>query len=342
MDNADTWLHTNTFHHRQFSDLSDLVRRKEAQGLSISLCIPTLNEARTIGALIDRLRLVLCQQFPLLDEIVVIDSGSSDRTVALAQAAGADACHAADILPHCGPCRGKGENLWKALYQLKGDILVYLDGDITNMHPRFVTGLVGPLLHRPDIGYVKSFYARPSLHQGEAVPHGGGRVTEILIRPLFSLFFPQLTAFVQPLSGEYAARRSLLETLSFPVGYGVEAAHLVDIAAGHGMAVLGQTDLDERRHRSRSNTELGRMAFAILQVLGRRLQPPGCGKGIDGLPHDLLQFQLQQGGFQQTVCRIDEIERPPMLEQAAYRRKRGLPSAGFDPARGMQLVCEER
>ncbi len=298
------------------------MRQKEKLGLSLSLCIPTLDEAATIGAVVSRLHAALRDQVPLLDEIAVIDSGSTDRTLELAAAAGASVYRAADILPDIVPHRGKGENLWKALYQLKGDILIFIDADITNIHPRFVTGLVGPLLRHPEVGYVKSFYERPHCRHGEECLLGGGRVTEILIRPLFSLYFPELTSFIQPLAGEYAARRSVLEHLSFPVGYGVETAHLVDLHALHGLGIFAQTDMGQRCHRRRSNSELGRMAFAILQVLERRLRAHGHRRGStegDGL---LRQFGQYNGTYRQETHCIAEPERPPMGEVEAYQRLR--------------------
>lgn len=323
MDTVDRWLANRTFHHGQFADVGELMRQKERLGLSLSLCIPTLDEAATIGAVVSRLHAALRDQVPFLDEIAVIDSGSTDRTLELAAAAGASVYRATDILPEMERHCGKGENLWKALYQLKGDILIFIDADITNIHPRFVTGLVGPLLRHQEIGYVKSFYERSPCRQGEGCLLGGGRVTEILIRPLFSLYFPELAAFIQPLAGEYAARRSVLEHLSFPVGYGVETAHLVDLHALHGLGIFAQTDMGQRCHRSRSNSELGRMAFAILQVLERRLRAHGLRRGSTEGDSLLRQFVRHNGTYRQEAHCIVEPERPPMREVAAYQRRRG-------------------
>jgi len=330
MDTVDRWLANRTFHHGQFAEVGELMRQKERLGLSLSLCIPTLDEAATIGAVVSRLHAAVRDQVPFLDEIAVIDSGSTDRTLELAAAAGASVYRATDILPEMGRQCGKGENLWKALYQLKGDILIFLDADITNMHSRFVTGLVGPLLRHPEIGYVKSFYERSSCRQGEMCLFGGGRVTEILIRPLFSLYFPELTGFIQPLAGEYAARRTVLESLAFPVGYGVEAAHLVDLHALHGLGIFAQTDMGRRCHRSRSNSELGRMAFAILQVLERRLHASGLR--CDSTKGDSLlrQFGRHNGTYCREAHCIDEPERPPMREVAAYQRRRGALPLRYD------------
>lgn len=187
--NLNKWLKNNTFHHSQFWDLLKIVEEKEKQNITISLCIPTLNEEKTIGKEIVLFKSELMSRYPLLDEIAVIDSGSEDSTREVASSFGADVYLSREILPRLGEKRGKGENLWKAIYQLKGDIIVYIDADIKNIHPRFVYGLVAPLIYRPEMKYVKAFYDRPLAISNEIRPSGGGRVTEILIRPLFSLFF---------------------------------------------------------------------------------------------------------------------------------------------------------
>ena len=209
--NQETWLERNTFHHGAFWDLIKLVEEKEKKGLKISLCIPTLNEEKTIGKEVLILRSELMERYPLVDEFAVIDSGSEDKTLEVASNYGADVYLASDILPEVGNKRGKGENLWKAIHQLKGDIICYVDADISNIHPRFVYGLVAPLIQRDEITYVKAFYDRPLNYSSGLRPSGGGRVTEILTRPLFSLFYPELSQIIQPLSGEYAARREVLE-----------------------------------------------------------------------------------------------------------------------------------
>ena len=229
MSKITAWLEKNTYHHGEFWDIKELVRAKEEKGLKISLCIPTLNEEKTIGKEIVIFKSELMDRYPLIDEFAVVDSGSTDKTQEVAAAYGADVYFSGDILPKEGFKRGKGENLWKAIYQLKGDIIVYVDADIKNIHPRFVTGLVGPLIERDEVQYVKAFYDRPLAFSQGIRPSGGGRVTEILVRPLFSLFFPELTALIQPLSGEYAVRRETLEKVPFPIGYGVETSHILDV-----------------------------------------------------------------------------------------------------------------
>ncbi len=322
--NINSWLESNTFHHSQFWDLLRLIEEKEQKRLTISLCIPTLNEEKTIGKEVVLFKSELQDRYPLLDEIAVIDSGSTDRTCEVAAAFGADVYRSAAILPEMGFKRGKGENLWKAIYQLRGDILVYVDADIKNIHPRFAYGLVAPLIYRPDIQYVKAFYDRPLALSSEIRPSGGGRVTEILVRPLFSLFFPELTALIQPLSGEYAVRREVLEQLPFPVGYGVETSHLLDVYRLHGLEGFAQTDLDRRVHRHQETRDLGRMAFGILRTFLKRLKQQGITPELPELTTYLRQFQAQDNHYEQVIHEIVEEERPPMIELAAYRQRFGL------------------
>lgn len=319
--NIDQWLRDNTFHYSSFWDFRHLVEAKEAQGLKISLCIPTLNEERTIGKEIVIFRSELMSRYPLLDEIAVIDSGSTDHTREVAASFGADVYLAEEILPEVGNKRGKGENLWKAIYQLQGDIIVYVDADIKNIHPRFAYGLVAPLVYRPEIKYVKAFYDRPLAFSQGIRPSGGGRVTEILVRPLFSLFFPELTAIIQPLSGEYAVRRDVLEAIPFPIGYGVETSHLIDVYSKWGMQAFGQTDLDQRVHRNQATRDLGKMSFGILQTFLNRTKALGSVPELPELNNIMRQFQVKDGHFEQIEHHIVEEERPPMLDIEAYRQK---------------------
>lgn len=320
---AEGWLERNTFHHSQFWDLAELVRRKQEQGLTISLCIPTLDEEQTIGKEVVIFRSELMTRYPLVDEIAIVDSGSKDRTIEVARAFGADTYLSADILPELGSKRGKGENLWKAVHQLRGDIIVYIDADIANIHPRFVYGLAAPLIYHPRISYVKGFYERPLAFSHGVRPSGGGRVTEILIRPLFSLFYPELAALIQPLSGEYAVRREILERLPFPVGYGVETAHLLDVYAEHGLEAFAQTDLDQRVHRNQATRDLARMSFGILQTFLRRLERRGLVGSLPELGPVLRQFQTVDGRYEPVEYAIAEDERPPMISIDAYRQRHG-------------------
>lgn len=323
-DKISKWLETNTFHHGEFWDILKLVKLKEEKGLKISLCIPTLNEEKTIGKEIVIFRSELMERYPLIDEFAVIDSGSEDKTCDVAASFGADVYKAADILPEVGDKRGKGENLWKAIYQLKGDIIVYVDADIKNIHPRFVTGIVAPLINNDTIKYCKAFYDRPMAYSSGIRASGGGRVTEILIRPLFSLFFPELTSLIQPLSGEFAVRREVLERIPFPIGYGVETAHILDVYKEWGLEAFAQCDLDQRIHRNQSTNALGKMSFGILQTFINRLKSYGMVDRLPDLATIYRQFQAEGNRYEQVTREIVEYERPPMITIPAYRQKYGI------------------
>ncbi|MFP4260904.1 MAG: glucosyl-3-phosphoglycerate synthase [Opitutales bacterium] len=318
------WLETNTFHHGEFWDILKLVEEKEKKGLKISLCIPTLNEEKTIGKEIVIFKSELMERYPLIDEFAVIDSGSQDKTLEVAASFGADTYLSADILPEVGEKKGKGENLWKAIYQLEGDIIIYVDADIKNIHPRFVTGIVAPLIHHDSIKYCKAFYDRPMAYSSGIRASGGGRVTEILIRPLFSLFFPELTSLIQPLSGEFAVRREVLERIPFPVGYGVETAHILDVYRQWGLEAFGQCDLDQRIHRNQTTNALGKMSFGILQTFLNRLKSYGMVDKLPELETLYRQFQAEGNHYEQITREIFEDERPPMITIPAYRKKYGI------------------
>ena len=317
-----SWIEKNTFHYSEFSDLSRLVDEKQRKNLKISLCLPTLNEEKTIAKEILIMKSELMSRYPILDEIVVVDSGSTDNTRKIARGYGADVYNAAEILPELVKFKGKGENLWKALFVTKGDIIVYLDADIKNIHHRFAYGLLGPLILFDNIKYVKAFYDRPiSIGKSKIRPTGGGRVTELVIRPLFSLFFPELTQILQPLSGEYAGYRELFENIPFPIGYGVETSMILDIYEKWGLNVFAQVDLDRRIHRNQDTRALGRMSFAILQTFIRRKIKLGMVDYKEKLYNEMIQYSLIKNEFKPDIHKIEEHERPPMIEIPEYREK---------------------
>jgi glucosyl-3-phosphoglycerate synthase len=313
---------SNTFHHQEFRDVAALVKLKERHGVRISLAFPTLNEQDTIGKEILVLKTELMDRFSLLDEIAVIDSGSTDKTREIAEGLGARFYSSKAILKKYGSYRGKGENLWKSLHVLSGDIIVWIDADISNIAPKFVYGLVGPLLKKPEISYVKAFYERPFRAPDSLFPSGGGRVTEILVRPLFSLFYPELACLIQPLSGEYAGRRSVLERLPFSVGYGVEIGHLIDIYKKLGAGSLAQVNLDTRVHRNQSVQALGKMSFGILTAFLNRLDAYGGTRLLEEAGKLHLSVSISESRPRVAETEIPSIERPPMIEIEEYRKRR--------------------
>jgi glucosyl-3-phosphoglycerate synthase len=254
---------TPTFHWNDWTLDSLLDARRET---TVSLVVPARNEAATVGDVVGRVRERLVDTVRLLDEIVVIDSDSTDDTGAVAADAGAVVHRAAEIRPDLGTHPGKGEAMWKSLFVTKGDVLVFMDADLLDWDTHFVPGLLGPLLIAPDVELVKGFYERPL---GDA-PYEGGRVTELVARPLISLLFHELAGLHQPLAGEWAVRRSLFESLSVPTGYAVELAALIDTAASRGADAIAQVDLGRRAHRHQSLRDLGGMARQIMAMaLGR-------------------------------------------------------------------------
>ncbi len=320
-----SWLKTNTFHHSAFKDISQLVAQKEKKGLRISLCFPTLNEEKTIAKEIVIMKSELMTRYPLIDEIVVIDSGSTDKTREIARSYDVAVYEANDILPELDKCRGKGENLWKALYVTAGDILIYIDADIKNIHHRFAYGLLGPLLMHEAIKFTKAFYDRPlSLGKDKLRPTGGGRVTELVIRPLFSLFFPELTQILQPLSGEYAGYRSLFEKIPFPIGYGVETGMILDIYENWGLHGMAQVDLDRRVHKNQDTKALGVMAFVIMKTFFKRVEKLGWLDIHQRLYEEIIQYNMVNGELSPAAIRMTHQERPPMIEIPAYQQRFGL------------------
>jgi nucleotide-binding universal stress UspA family protein len=322
---VDRWFAGNTFNSSEFSDLEQLLRRKRAQGCTISLALPALNEAGTVGNVIATLKGALLDEVPLLDEIVLIDSNSTDDTREIAAGLGVPVyIHQHVLADEVGSFPGKGEALWKSLYVTRGDIVVWVDTDVKNIHPRFVYGLLGPLLSWESIQYVKGYYRRPIKTNGVLRAEGGGRVTELVARPLLNLFFPELSGLVQPLAGEYAGRRQALEQLPFFTGYGVETGLLIDVLEEFGLQAIAQVDLQERVHHNRPLADLSRMAFAILQVFIARLEARSKVRLLEEINRSMKMIHQAPGRFFLAVERISDVERPPMLTVPAYRRARGI------------------
>jgi glucosyl-3-phosphoglycerate synthase len=316
---VDKWFAENTFSGDEFADIEHLIALKRQQGLTISLALPALNEAKTLGPLLDALQAPLFEDMPLLDEIVLIDSNSTDETRSIAARRGIPVYIHQHILPQYGSFAGKGEALWKSLYVTRGDIVVWVDTDIHDIHPRFVYGLVGPLLREPRLQFTKGFYRRPINVGGRLIEAGGGRVTELVARPLFNLFYPELSGFIQPLSGEFAGRRSALERLPFFTGYGIETSLLIDLLHDIGLAAMAQVDLQQRIHRNQELQSLSRMAFAIIQVVMQRLEARERLRLLDPINQSLQLIQyLDGGGFHLDARDIRDHERPAMRSIPEY------------------------
>ena len=322
---VDRWFAENTFHAEEFANLSKLMAIKEEKNLTISLALPALNEEKTIGDVIHATQRMLMQQVPLLDEIVLMDSNSTDRTREIAADLGVPVYIHQEILPEYGARDGKGEALWKSLYVTHGDLVLWVDTDITNFHPRFVYGLIGPLLYRNSVMFVKGFYRRPLKSGKDLKPGRGGRVTELTARPMLNLFYPGLSGVIQPLSGEYGGRRQILEQLPFSSGYGVEIGLLIDIFEKFRLSSIAQVDLLERIHKNQSLANLSKMSFAIIQTMIRKLERRYGQAMMEDVNRSMKIVRYEPGQYYLEVEEIAELERPPMLDLPAYRQKMGLP-----------------
>jgi glucosyl-3-phosphoglycerate synthase len=299
-----SWFERHTQSWRDWS-LSELLEVKAGSGSRVSLVVPARNEAATVGSVVARLREKLVETVALLDEVVVIDSDSDDDTYAVAEGAGARVFRATEIRPDLGVAQGKGEAMWKSLFVTTGDILVFIDADLLDWDTHFVPGLLGPLLTDPRTHLVKGFYERPFLAGGAAATLEGGRVTELVARPLIALNFPELSGVVQPLAGEWAVRRSLFESLQVPTGYAVELAALIDTARSLGLDAIAQVDLGRRAHRHQSLSDLGAMATQLMAAASARSSRP-VSEAVC-----LHQYALHAGSLLPKARAVSLAERPP-------------------------------
>jgi glucosyl-3-phosphoglycerate synthase len=297
-----------SFHHRDFPP-QRLVEAK--RGRRVSVCLPARDESQTVGRVVEVVRGELMERLPLVDELIVIDDGSQDDTAAVAQAAGAEVLIASAVLPEYDAVDeegGKGQALWKGVYATSGEVVAFCDADVRNFGPEFVTGLIGPLLLREDVAFVKGFYRRPLAGRvGE-----GGRVTELVARPLVSMLFPELAPLQQPLAGECAARREVLEQVSFVGGYGVDLGLIIDVSEQFGVGSIVECDLGERIHRNRPLAELAPQALAIVQVALSRAGLVGPGAAVHWRS---LLLRPGEEPFPVTLT-----ERPPLVQVPAYRK----------------------
>ncbi len=312
------WLDRRTSQAADWA-LEDLLAAKGTTRVSVVL--PALNEAATVGPIVASIVTeLLGVRRPLVDEVVVMDSGSSDGTASAAAAAGARVVHRDDVLPEIPPVPGKGEVLWRSLTATSGDLVVFIDADLEDFDASTVSGLLGPLLLDDSVILVKGFYDRPLRDGDSLIATGGGRVTELVARPILNLHWPELAGIIQPLVGEYAARRRLLEQLPFPTGFGVELALLVDTLGHAGLDAIAQVDLGVRHHQHQDEQALGRMAAEIWQTALRRIDPTGRTLRPYGLGATLTQFERVDGTFRPLSHDVSVTERPAM---AAVRKELG-------------------
>jgi glucosyl-3-phosphoglycerate synthase len=276
-------------------------------GRRVSVVLPALDEEATVGAIVAAIVPLTTGSAPLVDELVVMDSGSTDRTVEVAAAAGARVVLRTDVVPDLEPRPGKGEVLWRSLAATSGDVICYLDSDLVDFDPGFVPALLGPLLVERGVGLVKGFYRRPLRLETAQQDTGGGRVTELLVRPLLAALRPELAGIVQPLGGEYAGTRELLESVPFAAGYGVEIGLLLDTFERLGVDGLAQVNLGVRKHRNRSLVQLGAMARQILAAALGRL-------GVHDAGGPLVQFVQVDGEWLPNPTPVAVADRPPMRE----------------------------
>jgi glucosyl-3-phosphoglycerate synthase len=301
---AQDWFSRRTHHWRDWS-IADLMDAKRVTGHKVSLVVPARNEAATVGGVVSRVRDALVDTVALLDEIVVVDSDSEDDTYAVAEDAGAVVHRSCDIRPDLGSMPGKGEAMWKSLFVTKGTILVFMDADLVDWDTHFVPGLLGPLLASPDVALVKGFYERPYRDGEHSDAFEGGRVTELVARPMLALEFPELKGVIQPLAGEWAVRRSLFEALSVPMGYAVEIAALIDTLHLMGADAIAQVDLGHRAHRHQSLRDLGAMSTQVMMAVRAR-----AGRG----PQEsvaLRQYFSDVAGIRAQDREVLLSERPP-------------------------------
>ena len=320
---ARRWFETHTHLSTDFV-LDERVAVKQRSGTTVSVVIPARNEAATVGTVVERINQALVKP-GLVDELVVIDSDSTDGTGAIAAAAGATVHAAAAIQTGLKSLPGKGEALWRSLFVTSGDIVAFIDADLTEWGAHFVSGLLGPMLQNDRILLVKGFYDRLfNSGDGSVTAPQGGRVTELVARPLINLHWPALVGVVQPLAGEWAMRRSLAETLPFPVGYGVEFATLTDTVWRHGLSAVAQVDLGRRGHSHQNVHDLGVMATEILSTATRRLnrERPPAPVGLSAAWTDLYQYDRGVPGSWRTRD-VPIAERPPAISVERYRDREG-------------------
>jgi glucosyl-3-phosphoglycerate synthase len=324
IDTAD-WFRHRSYDHAQFSDLDSLTRRKQQRELTVSLVLPCRDVADTVGEIIDQVHAINERAplgSPLVDQILAVDADSDDGTMDVAARHGAEVFSENELLSHYGGAHGKGDAMWRSLSVARGDLIMFVDADTEDFEAQFVYGTLGPIISVPQIRFVKGAFRRPFKSSETVEQDGGGRVTELTTKPLFNLFYPELTGFVQPLAGEFVADRELFRSIPFLTGYAVETGIMIDVFNKVGLGAMAQVDLGTRQNRHQHLRDLSRMSYAVLRAVARRLREDGRLNQLrdPNLPEQLFQFS----DYQHAVATPDGldlqehveelVERPPMAE----------------------------
>src|SRR5215210_2897930 len=322
------WFEKRSYGHEKFEDVKRLARHKREQGLTVSLVLPGRNVADTIGGIVQEV-MTLNEQAPLVDQILVIDADSADGTAEVAAAKGAEVYSENELLSHHGGAHGKGDAMWRSLSVAKGDLVMFADADTKDFKPQFIYGTLGPILSVPGVRFVKGAFRRPFKSNESVEQDGGGRVTELTTKPLFNLFYPELTGFVQPLAGEFVADRELFSSIPFLTGYAVETGIMIDVFKKVGLGAMAQVDLGTRQNRHQPLFDLGKMSYSVLRAVARRLRQDGRLRQLrdPSSPVSLFQFSdylhavATPEGLKLREHVEELVERPPMAEVLAGSRE---------------------
>jgi glucosyl-3-phosphoglycerate synthase len=314
------WFRSHSFHYREFGSARELGCLKRERELSVSLILPTRNVAETIGSVLDEVSQLRRPEIGLIDQVIVVDADSADGTASIARRHHAEVYSENALLPEYGPAQGKGDAMWRGLSVATGDIVAFADTDTGNFSRQLVTGVVGCLIAKPDIKFVKAAYRRPYTQETMTVPDGGGRVTELTAKPALNLLFPELAGFVQPLAGEFGGTRELMYSVPFFSGYAVEVGMLIDVLRCCGLGAMAQVDAGMRKNRHQDLGNLSRMGYAVLRAVLTRAMQRVPDPGADQL--DAAWADAEVGPYLHAVAaargvRLEEysellIERPPM------------------------------
>ena len=321
---AAEWFRHRSYDYRQFSDLEAMGRRKRELGLTVSAVLPCRNVADTVGGIVDEILAVngRAGDEPLVDQILAVDADSTDGTAEVAASKGAEVYSENELMSSYGGAHGKGDAMWRSLSVARGDLIMYVDADTKDFRPQLVYGVLGPAFYVPEVRFVKAAYRRPFKSYETVEAAGGGRVTELSAKPLFNLFYPELTGFVQPLAGEFVADKELFCSIPFLTGYAVETGIIIDVLKGVGLGAMAQVDLGTRQNRHQPLRDLSRMSYAVLRAVARRLREDGrLDQARDpNLPEQLFQFSdflhavATPEGLKLQEYVEELVERPPISE----------------------------